>query len=346
MTESNNETHERHEMKSFMRWIRGFGYRSSTIGHSLALFACFAYFAVQSILFAAEFAVEQRNDRLVITHGGGPVAHYVFQDAKILRPYFARVHTPDGIQVTRNHPPVAGTDPADHDTMHPGIWLAFGDIGGQDFWRNKATIRHERFTEKPSARSGKLTFATENTLIATNGEPVAALASHFTFASLTDSFFLIWDAAITPTGDGFYFGDQEEMGFGVRVATPISEKNGGGVQTSGGLKGAKASWGKIAAWSDYSGVISNRTVGVTLMPAPKNFRPSWFHNRDYGLMVANPFGQKAFTKGEASRVAVAKGATFKLRCAWFIHSTPTNAPADIAATYRTFVSDEEQPLRK
>ena len=287
---------------------------------------------------AGEFSVEIRDDRLVITHDGTPVAHYVFKDAKIRRPYLAHVHTPDGIQVTRNHPPVAGTDPADHDTMHPGLWLAFGDVGGQDFWRNKATIRHERISEAPSSRKDKLTFATESALIATNGDAFAKLTSHLTFAALTNAFLLAWDAAITPTADGFYFGDQEEMGFGVRVATPVSEKNGGVIQTSEGLKGAKATWGKTAAWSDYSGVISNRTVGVTLIPDPKNFRASWFHNRDYGLMVANPFGQKAFTAGEASRVPVKRGETFHLRFTAFIHSTATNHPPDLNAAYRTITS--------
>lgn len=310
----------------------------SAIGNPFILFLSFMSLAASVTLAAGEFAVEQRDDRLVITHDGAPVAHYVFKDGKILRPYFAHVHTPDGIQVTRNHPPVAGTDPADHDTMHPGLWLAFGDISGQDFWRNKATIRHERFSEKLSVHRDKLTFATESALIATNGGTFAKLNSQFTFASLTNAFLLAWDAAITPTADGFYFGDQEEMGFGVRVATPISERNGGVIQTSEGLKGAKATWGKTAAWSDYSGVISNRTVGVTLIPDPKNFRASWFHNRDYGLMVANPFGQKAFTTGEASRVQVKRGETFHLRFAAFVHSTATNNPPDLNAAYRTITS--------
>jgi hypothetical protein len=300
---------------------------------------CLSFISLASFaLVAGEFVAEQRDDRFVISRAGAAVAHYVFKDAKILRPYFAHVHTPDGIQVTRNHPPIAGTDPTDHDTMHPGIWLAFGDISGQDFWRNKATIRHERFTSAPVAKESKLTFAAESTLIATNGDALAKLNSQFTFAWLTNAFLLTWDAEITPTADGFYFGDQEEMGFGVRVATLISEKNSGVIQTSEGLKGAKATWGRSAMWSDYSGVISNRTVGVMLVPDPKNFRPSGFHNRDYGLMVANPFGRKAFAKGEPSTVSVKRGETFHLRFTAFIHSTATNDPPDLNAAYTAITS--------
>ena len=304
------------------------------------LFACLAYFAVQSILFAAEFAFEQRDDRLIIMHDSKPVAHYVFRDTNIFRPYFAQVHTPDGIQVTRNHPPIAGVDPVDHPTMHPGIWLAFGDICGQDFWRNKATIRHEKFTAPPKTTQDQLTFATESTLIATNGNVLAKLNSAFTMTTQPDGYLLSWKAAFTPTTENFAFGDQEEMGFGARVATPLSEKNGGTVRNSDGLTGAKNAWGKTAEWCDYSGALSNRLVGITVIPDPKNFRPSWFHSRDYGLVVANPFGQKAFTKGELSSVPVKKGEISILRFAAFIHSSATNEPPDITGAYKTFTSEK------
>ena len=292
---------------------------------------CFLCFVVNPILTAAEFKAEQLPDRLVITHGTNPVAHFVFADTNILRPYFAHVHTPDGIQVTRNHPPIAGVDPVDHPTMHPGIWLAFGDISGQDFWRNKATIRHERFAEQPVVSKEHLTFSTVSSLIGTNGSILAKLDSYFALTALTNGYVLNWTAFFTTTNNDLVFGDQEEMGFGARVATPLSEKNGGNVRNSEGIIGAKNAWGKTAAWCDYSGVLSNRLVGITVMPHADNFRPSWFHSRDYGLIVTNPFGQKAFTKGEPSSVPVKNGASFKLRFAAFIYSAPTNQPPDIGA---------------
>jgi hypothetical protein len=286
----------------------------------------------------ANFSCQKTENGLSISHAGQPLMDFVFKDTNIFRPYFAHVQTLDGIQVTRTHPPVAGVDPVDHATMHPGIWMAFGDISGQDFWRNKAVIRQDGFLATPDVRKGKLAFATESTLFSTNHEAIANLVSSFTIEPVADGYLVIWNAAFTPMIDGFTFGDQEEMGFGVRVATPISEKNGGTVRNSEGITGAKAAWGKTAEWCDYSGVISNRLVGMTVMADPTNFRPSWMHSRDYGLVVANPFGQRAFTKGEPSSVPVEKGSTFKLRFAAFIHSTPTNQPPDIAAAYKSFVS--------
>jgi hypothetical protein len=303
---------------------------------SLAFTAC----AAQHPSPVSSFEVEQHSDRLIITHDSKPVAHFVFRDTNIFRPYFAHVHTPDGLQVTRNHPPIAGVDPVDHATMHPGIWLAFGDISGQDFWRNKAIIRHDEFTTQPTTGRDQLSFGTESTLIATNGDALAKLDSTFILTSQHDGYLLSWKAAFTPLTDHFTFGDQEEMGFGVRVATPLSEKNGGNVHNSNGLTGAKNCWGKTAAWCDYSGMLSNRLVGITVMPNPGNFRTSWFHSRDYGLLEANPFGRKAFTKGEASSVPVRKGESLTLRFAAFIHSSPTNKPADIAGAYETFTSEK------
>jgi len=40
----------------------------------------------------------------------------VYQDAEIQRPFFANVHVPGGVPVTRPHPPRAGIDAVDHAT--------------------------------------------------------------------------------------------------------------------------------------------------------------------------------------------------------------------------------------
>ena len=70
-----------------------------------------------------------------------------------------------------------------------------------------------------------------------------------------------------------------------------------------------------------------------LMPDPRNFRPSWFHARDYGLLVANPFGRQAFTKGEPSRVIVEKRQTLTLRYGVLIH----DGDLDHQAAYQDFL---------
>ena len=285
---------------------------------------------------AADFAIEQKTDRLVITDGGQPVATYVFRDDKILRPYFAHVHAPGGIQVTRNHPPVPGADATDHDTMHPGVWLAFGDVSGHDFWRNKARIVHERFVEPPAVRGGQVTFKSENTFQASGGEKICEQILQLTLAARPCGYLMTWDATFRSDGRDFVFGDQEEMGLGVRVATAMAEKSGGVIRNSAGAESAKATWGRTADWSDYSGVIGQRRVGILLMPDPGNFRPSWFQNRDYGFMAANPFGRNAFTGGEKSAVVVKKGEPFRLRFGVLIHAALPGQDVDLKAEYEHF----------
>jgi hypothetical protein len=136
---------------------------------SFVLFAAAVLPAPDRRTVAADFAVQQKPDRVIITDVGRPVATYVFRDDKIWRPYFANVRAPGGIQVTRNHPPVPNVDATDHDTMHPGVWLAFGDLSGQDFWRNKARVVHSRFVEPPAVRHGRVTFTAENNSVREDG---------------------------------------------------------------------------------------------------------------------------------------------------------------------------------
>jgi hypothetical protein len=109
------------------------------------------------------------------------------------------------------------------------------------------------------------------------------------------------------------------MGFGVRMATPLIEKNSGVITSSAGLKTAKNTWGQPAEWCDFSGTIDGIRVGAKIIPDPANFRPCWWHNRDYGLIVANPFGRAAMKQGAASRVEVKKGETHKMKFTVIFH---------------------------
>lgn len=291
----------------------------------------------------SSFAFESRDGVVAISCGGQPVADYVYRDARIPRPYFARLHAPGGLQVTRNHPPRTGQDATDHELLHPGVWLALGDLSGQDSWRNLAPIRHERFTESPGIQDGRLTFATESRMFTTNRQPLCTLRSRMTLAARPAGYLLIWDATFAADVQDVAFGDQEEMGLGVRVTTPIIEKNGGVITTSTGARTARATWGQAFDWCDYSGVIGGQRAGVTLMPDPTNFRASWFHNRDYGLMVANPFGRHSMKQGDVSRVVVKRGDALRLRFGLLLHAGAPDQGVDLAAAYRDFL--DHLPMR-
>jgi hypothetical protein len=305
---------------------------------SFVLTVAATWLAADRWIVAAEFAVQQKADRVIITDRGLPVATYVFRDDKIFRPYFANVHAPGGIQVTRNHPPVPGVDATDHDSMHPGVWLAFGDLSGQDFWRNKARIVHERFVEPPAVRNGQVTFTAENTFQAADGGEVCQQTSRLVLAARPAGYLLIWEAIFRSEQRDMVFGDQEEMGLGVRVATPIAVKQGGTILDALGRRNEREVWGNSADWCDYSGTIDGRNAGITTMCDPRNFRPSWHHARDYGALVVNPFGQQAFRKGPASKVVVKPGESFRLRYGVLLHAGPKDAAPDLQAAHADFLS--------
>lgn len=267
-----------------------------------------------------ELKIERREDRLVITDGAAPVAEYVFKDETILRPYLANLHAPGGMPVTRTHPPDPDKDATDHADMHPGIWFGFGDVSGHDFWRNKGRIVHERFVLDPAAAGDRVSVTGVASMQTESGEKIAKVLSALLVSRLPEGWRLDWRLRFTPQVDGFAFGDQEEMGFGVRVATPLTEKNGGLITNSGHFASAAATWGQPADWCDYSKVIEGRRVGVLLLPDPANPHPSWWHNRDYGLMVANPFGREAMKQGAASRIEVKKGDSYSFNHSVFLYA--------------------------
>jgi putative membrane-bound dehydrogenase-like protein len=287
---------------------------------------------------SAGFSWRLEADRLAIAHAGRAVADYVFRDAQVLRPSFQNVRAPSGNQVTRTHPPSAG-DANDHATMHPGVWLAFGDIGGEDFWRNKARIEHAEFTEPPAAAGERLVFAARNRLVAHDGVPLGTERSRFAIARHGEhAFLLTWETEITGNERELVFGDQEEMGLGVRVATDLTEQSGGIVVNSDGVAGAKAVWGGRAAWATYSREIGGRIRGVAIFPARSNPHPTWWHSRDYGAIVANGFGKRVLPPSANGKLVVRTGDRLRLRYDVLIFDVPVAMPIDFAATYRELQS--------
>jgi hypothetical protein len=287
---------------------------------------------------APKISLKIDTGKVVITAGKDPLATYFYQDEKITRPYFAHVHAPGGVQVTRNHPPVAKKDATDHAEFHPGIWLAFGDLSGADSWRNKARVKHSKFIEAPKGEEGKGTFTVSNLYLSADGKKVICEETcRYTVLVRPAGYLFLWDSSFRSDKEDFAFGDQEEMGLGVRVATPLTVKGGGRILTSDGDKNEKQVRGKKSTWCDYGGTIDGKFTGITLMPHPKNFRPCWYHARDYGFVTANPFGRKALTGGEVSKVVVKKGETFRLRFGLLLHASRNDKSVDLATAYKDYL---------
>ena len=294
------------------------------------------------------FAKSTEAGQLPILMDGQVVAVYVFADPEISRPYFSDLRAPGAPQVSRNHPPLTGKDIDDHATYHPGLWMAFGDVSGSDYWRLKAAVRHVEFIEPPSGGEGQASFAVRNRYTRQDraDQTVCEEICRYTILADPAGYLILWDATFRAEEE-FYFGDQEEMGLGVRVATQIRvdrDQEGdvpagnGTMIDSEGRRNGKEIWGHDADWCDYSGSRGEWLVGMTIFCHPDNFRRSWFHARDYGLLLANPFGRQAFGHGDSSRVVVQPGESLRLRYGVLVHATRTGQAPELSRAYARYVT--------
>lgn len=282
--------------------------------------------------------------QIAIRIDGAKFADYVYSDSKISRPYFCDVFSQKGVQVTRNHPP-RSADKDDHATMHPGIWLSFGDISGNDYWRLRAETRHVRFIESPTVTGNRATFTVENAYMSADGETIVCTEQCRYDIHASDAGILLISSSDFSADQQFYFGDQEEMGLGIRLATDISvdRNKGGRILDSQGRRNGDEVWGKQSQWCDYSGLVDASPVGMAIFPDPQNFRESWWHARDYGFVAANPFGKAAFENGRKSKIIVQPGMTFRIRFGIFVHDDlGPNSSASIESAYAAFLAHIEQ----
>ncbi len=292
---------------------------------------------------------EARDGEVRITAGGQPLARYVYNDETITRPYFCDLCAPGGIQVTRNHPPNQ-EDLQDHATFHPGLWLAFGDINGHDYWRLKAKVVHDGFAERPQAatssgeagssrelRTDRGGFVVRNRYVATDGKStICEETCKVQFLVVPEGHWILWDSTITSPDHELRFGDQEEMGLGVRLATSLAVQSnkGGRILNSDGRRNEQEVWGRQALWCDYSGPLDSKRaegkyVGAVIFAHPDNPRPCWWHVRDYGLLVANGFGERSVEKGKLASLVIPRGESLRLRYGVLLHASQKPDDADL-----------------
>ena len=107
-----------------------------------------------------------------------------------------------------------------------------------------------------------------------------------------------------------------------------------------GATGERAIWGKRSQWVDYYGHVDDEDVGVAVLDHPDNLRaPTYWHARAYGLLAANPFGVRQFTRDRRQDGAytIPARASLVLRYRVLIHhGNPLQA--GVADMYRRFAA--------
>ncbi|MCA9149012.1 MAG: PmoA family protein [Planctomycetales bacterium] len=280
---------------------------------------------------AAEISFEQHNDRIEIRADNQPFATYVFRDEQIHRPYYCNLMSSQQVKVTRNHP-LEPTDSQDH-FFHSGLFFSFGDLNGIDFWHMNAPVVHQSFSREPELNAGTLHFTTQDEYRTSSGEPLARQTVAHTISATAEGIRIDWDLSLQALDQILKIGSKEEGGLAVRVATPIAvnAQHGGRMIDDQGRVNGKAIWGQQANWVASSAPVEGRQVGVLLMSDPNNARASFWHARDYGLLVANPFGPLNKPTGG---MAVSTDAPLRLRFALLVFDTQRDVRDLAEAAYQ------------
>lgn len=290
-------------------------------------------------------------DQTEIHFGDQQIAMWVKRHPQMTRPGLANVKTPGGLQVTRNFPPrspedlTPGQDKIDHPMMHPGIWISFGDVDGNDYWRLKAKVVFDGFADPPTDSAQQGSFTVRNLYQhETDAKTVCTETTRYQFQRVEAGILLRIDAKFQSDERDFYFGDQEESGLAIRVASPIRVDGGNGtILNDTGLRNGKQIWGRPAKWFDYFGQVDGRQLGLMVASSPSNPRPSWLHARDYGVVVTNPFPKQPRERREPYvKTWVRKGMPLELSWAVLIHDLPKERPLDRDAAYKRMVETLQQ----
>ncbi len=278
----------------------------------------------ESVAGDGEFRFEKiGNDQLALHLGGTKIATYLINDPVLTRRAFVNIRTPSGIKVTRPFPAPKGED---HATMHPGIWMAFGWLSGNDYWRLQSKVAFEKFLAEPEAKGTKAALATRNRCLGKDGkETICIEDTKYEFERVPEGILLSVDATFYNDERDFEFGDQEESGLAVRMAKSLTVQHGNGrILNNHGDRDGKGTWGKEFEWIDYSGIVDGKRVGLLVIPHPENPRPSWSHSRDYGALVANPFPKQPRERREPYvKTKVKQGDRFRLSYKVLVHESDT-----------------------
>jgi hypothetical protein len=178
-------------------------------------------------------------------------------------------------------------------------------------------------------------------LLAPSGRPIAEETQSYEFRGDDRTRTIDCDFVIYANDGPVVFGDTKEGTFAVRLGRELSAPHDH-MLNSHGAKGEPAIWGKQADWVAYTGTVSGKPVTVAAFDSPKSFRhPTTWHARAYGLLAANPFGLREFTKDENKdgswTVPEGKSLTFRYRVVIYDGEL---SPAQLADLYSQYEKDE------
>lgn len=320
---------------------------------------------ISTAAIAAPVELRPGQDRIQVVIGGKPFTTYYFLK-DVAKPYLMPLQTPSGVVVSRPFP--VANDISMADRKLPGfephqrpLYFDHGDIDGVDFWSEAAFSsaygrRRRAQTNPPLARRAhghmtlvKLeevqggpeagTIRARFNLEDPNNRVLGQETQTYTFHGDDRTRSVDCEYIIYAGANAIVFGDTKEGTFAVRLNAELSTPHDHMLNSHGAV-GEPAIWGKPADWVDYSGTVSGKTVGVVAFDHPSSFRhPTTWHARAYGLLAANPFAAREFTKDPNKdgswTVPERKAITFRYRVVIYDGEF---TPAQLADMYKAYAA--------
>lgn len=295
--------------------------------------------AASEVLFVRENADSPQECVNVFLDGAFFTAYLPYDGEN---PILFPILGPTSERMTRNYPMIPGdpTEATDH-WHHRSFWCTHGELNDVNFWcesKNRGFIRHEEYLSLDAP-----TLKTRNRWENKDGKIICTDERTYTFGGDEAARWVDFEIRMIASHGDLHFGDTKEAFFGVRVPGTMSaeSKLGGKIITSRGDTD-DAAWGAVAEWTDYSGPVHGKTLGIAIFQHPSSaFYPTRWMVRTYGLFAANPFGGTAFTgdAADSTEFILKNGDSFTLKFRVYFHSG-NEIDAKIADVYRTYAESK------
>ncbi len=276
--------------------------------------------------------VDYREKRRVDVFLDGDIFTSCIYPSGIAKPVLFPVRAAGGTGITRGYPlePRQG-ERVDH-PHHAGVWFAFGDVNGYDFWNSSGKPGDEvkarrcrvlhRGVKRAESREdlGVLETAADWQTAEGDGSWRTILQEQtvYEFSGGEHTRTIDRITQLTAQEEEVVFSDSKEGLFAIRVCRqmehpsnepavltgpdgmPMQEavvsKEGvsGRYLNSEGVEGTEA-WGKTARWVALYSILDGERITLAIFDHPENYGyPSHWHTRDYGLFAVNNLGARAF----------------------------------------------------
>jgi Family of unknown function (DUF6807) len=318
-----------------------------------ALLLCLALASVAAADKANGVKITQLSDRLRVEINDQLFTEYYFKN--VPRPFCYPVIGPEGLPMTRNWP-MKDVPGEGHDHPHQrSLWFAHGEVNGQNCWAEvpgTGRIVHTGFDEIKSGKKIGVIKARDN-WVAADGRVICTDEQTLRIYARPDYERLFdFDVTLHASNGDLTFGDTKEGTMAMRLATSMRmvkpaakgekpQPGDGHAVNSEGLRDG-AAWGKRAAWADYYGPVNGKIVGAAIFDNPQNpHHPTWWHERDYGLLAANPFGEHDFEglkDKTAGQLVVPAGKSVTFRYRFYLHEG-NEKQAKVAEHYKEYVEE-------